>query len=139
MRNIFMIAPLALLAFGAASLPGFAAERASLEMPTDKVHVGTGVICDTQNEVTRFVRLMEEQDAGGAMQTVNREANNPLACGMATVAFRPGKQIGQIRNGNRSFKILEIEVIAGTADGAWHVLSPRRTQFTAIPLEGLEI
>lgn len=138
MRNVLGIAPLALLLLAGSA---GAAERAKLTVPSpaDKLQVGTGVICDTQEEVTRFVKLMEEHDAGVAMQAVNRDTGKPLACGMATVAFRTGKDFGEVRNGHRSFKIMQIEVVAGTADGAWHMLSPQRTQFTAIALEGLDI
>jgi hypothetical protein len=137
MKSILGIAPLALLLLSVGSAS--AADPTSLEMSGDKVHIGTGVICDTQDEVTHFVRLMAEHDAGGAMQTVNRTASNPLACGMATVAFRAGADLGEIRNGKGSYKILKIEVIAGTADGNWHMLAPRRTQFTAIAIPGLDI
>jgi hypothetical protein len=82
---------------------------------------------------------MASKDAGGAVQTVNREKENPLACGMATVAFRAGKDHGEVRNGKGAYKILEIEVVAGTANGSWHMIVPKRTQFTAIPLPGIEI
>jgi hypothetical protein len=58
---------------------------------------------------------------------------------MATVAFRTGADLGELRTGKGSFKILKIEVLAGTADGRWHVLAPRRTQFTAIAIPGLDI
>lgn len=137
MRQISVTALLAVGLLGAA--PALAAEPALLETPHDKVQVGSGVICDTQEEVTEFVRLMAEHDAGGAMQTVNRSAGNPLACGMATVAFRTGEQLGEVHNGKGSFKILRIEVVAGAADGNWHMLTPRRTQFTAIAVPGLDI
>jgi hypothetical protein len=58
---------------------------------------------------------------------------------MATVAVRAGADHGEIRNRKGSYKILKIEVIAGTADGNWHMLAPRRTQFTAIAIPGLDI
>jgi hypothetical protein len=133
MKNVLGIVPLAMLLLGAPALAG--------DPPLDrgKVHVGSGVICDTHEEVQRFVNLMADKGAGGALQSVNREKENPLACGMATVAFRAGKDHGEVRNGKGSYKILEIEVIAGTANGSWHLIVPKRTQFTAIPLPGIEI
>jgi hypothetical protein len=133
MKKVLGIVPLAVLLLGAPALSG------ELSLDRGKVHIGSGVICDTHEEVQRFVNLMANKDAGGALQSVNREKENPLACGMATVAFRAGKDYGEVRNGKGSYKILEIEVIAGTANGSWHMIVPKRTQFTAIPLPGVEI
>ena len=133
MKKVLGVVPVALLLLGAPVLSG------DFSLDRDKLHVGSGVICDTHEEVQRFVNLMASKDAGGAVQTVNREKENPLACGMATVAFRAGKDHGEVRNGKGSYKIFEIEVIAGTANGSWHMIVPKRTQFTAIPLPGVEI
>ena len=129
---------LALLATSAISTAGFA-EGVSLEqMPEGKIQVGTGVICDTQDEATSFVRIMSDQDAGTALQQINSESSKPMACGMATVAFRAGKNMGEIRTSKGSFNIVEIQVIAGAVDGAWRMV-PNRTQFTAVAVEGLDI
>jgi hypothetical protein len=135
MKKVLGIIPLAMLLLSTAALAG----EISPSLDRNKVHIGSGVICDTQDEVKRFVSLMASKDAGGALQTVNRETDKPLGCGMATIAFRAGKDHGEMRNGKGSFKIVEIEVIAGTANGAWQMIVPRRTQFTAIPLPGVEI
>ena len=133
MKKVLGIVPLAVLLLGAPALSG------ELSMDRGKLHIGSGVICETHEEVQRFVNLMANKDAGGAVQTVNRERENPLACGMATVAFRTGKDHGEVRNGKGSYKILEIEVVAGTANGSWHMIVPKRTQFTAVPLPGVDI
>ena len=136
MNKILGIAPLAALLL---TTPVSAGGPAPLVLDQNQVHIGSGVICDTQDEVHRFVSLMANNDTGGALQIVNREKENPLACGMATVAFRAGKEHAEVSNGKGSFKIVEIEVIAGTANGKWHAITPRRTQFTAIPLPGINI
>jgi hypothetical protein len=129
---------LALLATGAISTAGFA-ENTSLESPdSSKIHVGTGVICDTQDEATSFVRIMSDQDAGAALQQINSKSTKPMACGMATVAFRAGKTMGEIRTSKGSFNIVEIQVIAGAVDGSWRMV-PNRTQFTAVAVKGLDI
>jgi len=129
---------LALLATGAISTAGFAEDVSLEQMPEGKIHVGTGVICDTQDEATSFVRIMSDQDAGTALQEINSQSTTPMACGMATVAFRAGKNMGEIRTSKGSFNIVEIQVIAGAVDGAWRMV-PNRTQFTAVAVEGLDI
>ena len=136
MKKILGIAPLAVLLL---TTPVSAGGPTPLALDKNQVHIGSGVICDTQDEVQRFVSLMANTDAGGALQIVNREKENPLACGMATVAFRAGKELGEVSNGKGSFKIVEIEVLAGTANGKWHAITPRRTQYTAIPIPGIDI
>ena len=96
------------------------------------------MFCDTQDEATSFVRIMSDQDAGTALQEINSQSTTPMACGMATVAFRAGKNMGEIRTSKGSFNIVEIQVIAGAVDGAWRMV-PNRTQFTAVAVEGLDI
>ena len=130
---------LALLATSIISTAGFAEENASLEQaPAGQIHVGTGVICDTQDEATSFVRIMSEHDAGAALSAVNSKSTLPMACGMATVAFRAGKTMGEIRTAKGAFNIVEIEIIAGAVDGSWHMV-PNRMQYTAVAVKGLDI
>jgi hypothetical protein len=128
---------LALLATGAISTAALAQQNTALE-DGNKIQVGTGVICDTQDEAQEFVRIMSEHDAGAALQEINGKASSPMACGMATVAFRTGKSLGEIRTSKGSFDIYQIEVVAGAVDGSWRVV-PNRTQFTAMAVKGLDI
>ncbi len=133
MSATFALAVLAASAMATASR----ADNPGLE-DSEQLHVGTGVICDTKDEVTTFVKLMGEQDPGGALQTINRQASSPMACGMATVAFRTGKSLGEVRTDKGTFDIMEIEVIAGAVDGNWRMI-PHRTQYTAVAVNGFDI
>jgi len=136
MRSMSAAVAIALLAAGAFSTAR--ADEVSLEPNTDRIHVGSGVICDTQDEVTNFVRLMSEGDAGGALQKVNRASSAPMACGMATVAFRAGKSLGEVHTDKGTYNIMEIEIVAGSVNGNWQMV-PRRTQYTAVPVAGYDI
>lgn len=137
-KKAFGIASLALaLALSTSAATG--QEPAALETNPDQIEVGMGVICDTENEVTRFVQMIGEQDASVAIEAVNREVSKPVACGLATVAFKTGKQLGDVRNGNGTYTIMEISIVAATAnDGSWREISPR-TQFTAVRVKGIDI
>src|SRR5258708_4706268 len=44
-----------------------------------RIEIGTGVFCDTQKQVERFVSLFDG-DAEKAMKAVNTEENDPTAC-----------------------------------------------------------
>jgi hypothetical protein len=138
MRSMSATIAVAMLAIGAIATASRADDLASLSEDAGKVHIGTGVICDTQDEVTNFVRSMGEHDPGGALQKVNRESQNPMACGMATVAFHAGKNRGEIRTTKGSFNIVEIEIVAGSVNGEWRMV-PHRRQFTAVAVPGYDI
>jgi hypothetical protein len=138
MRSSTRIA-IALLA--AASMAS-AAAATTVPQPNDnpeQVRIGTGVICDTQDEVSHFVQLMGEHDPRGALIAVNRQVANPAACGMATVAFRTGKKIGEVRTSKGAFTIIEIEILAGTVNGSWQMMTPARKQYTAVAVEGYDV
>jgi hypothetical protein len=129
-----------LAAISTATLASADEEDVSLgAMPNaENVQIGTGVICDTQDEATSFVRIMTERDANSAIEEINGKSGSPMACGMATVAFHTGKSLGEIRTSKGSFNILEIQIVAGAVDGSWRVV-PNRTQYTAIAVKGFDI
>jgi hypothetical protein len=127
----------ALLAASAISTATLADEQ-DVALESGNVQIGTGVICDTQDEATSFVRIMTERDANSAIQEINGKSASPMACGMATVAFHTGKSLGEIRTSKGSFNILEIQIVAGAVDGSWRVV-PNRTQYTAIAVKGFDI
>lgn len=128
---------LALIATGAISTAAFAQDT-SLPMQEGQIQVGSGVICDTQDEATSFVQIMSERDPGLALQQINTRSTKPMACGMATVAFRTNKNIGEVRTAKGTFNIVEIQIVAGAVDGSWQMV-PNRTQYTAVAVKGLDI
>ena len=65
-----------------------------------KIEVGTGIFCDTQQHVERFVALFDG-DARAAMNAVNAEANDPTACTGGTVALIRGPEFVTVRNTSR--------------------------------------
>jgi hypothetical protein len=115
------------------------AQNASFpNVPEGQIQVGTGVICDTQDEATSFVQIMSERDPGLALHQINTQSTKPMACGMATVAFRTNKSIGEVRTAKGTFNIVEILIVAGAVDGSWRMV-PNRTQYTAVAVKGLDI
>jgi hypothetical protein len=78
---------------------------------------GTALLCDTQRQVERYVALFtgEEQSA---INAVNTEEQNPNACGIATVAFMRGPELGTARNKESAFQIVHVLVVGiETASG----------------------
>jgi hypothetical protein len=74
------------------------------------VEVGTGIVCDTQKQMERFVALFHD-DAEAAVKTVNAEENDPNACVVGTIAFVRGPEIATARTRNATFQIVRVLVV----------------------------
>lgn len=74
------------------------------------VEVGTGIVCDTQKQMERFVALFHD-DAEAAVKAVNAEENDPNACVVGTIAFVRGPDIATARTRNATFQIVRVLVV----------------------------
>ena len=72
--------------------------------------IGQSLVCDTQQQVERFVALYTG-DAQAAIRFVNAEEKNPAACAIMNVAFLRGTQVGTARHGASAFGIIRILVV----------------------------
>jgi hypothetical protein len=97
------IAPLFALLAAPFCVPAHAADAADYE-------VASSLVCDTQEQVERFVALFAG-DAQAAIRLVNAEQKNPTACAMMNIAFVRGIQLGTARHGDNAFHITHILVI----------------------------
>jgi hypothetical protein len=97
------IAPLFALLAAPFCVPAHAADAADYE-------VASSLVCDTQDQVERFVALFAG-DAQAAIRLVNAEQKNPTACAMMNIAFVRGNQLGTARHGDNAFHITHILVI----------------------------
>jgi hypothetical protein len=83
----------------------------------DEVETSTGVICNTQKQMERFVDL-NEADPQSAIRAVNAEANDPTACAVASLAFVRGNHSVSVRKNDATFQIVPILVVGVvTPDG----------------------
>jgi hypothetical protein len=102
-----MISGLRRALFGLALLP-------LLPLPTQaqdvNVEVGTSLICDTQEQVQRFVALYDG-DVESAVKGVNAAEHDPTACGVSTMAYVRGPQLGTARSKDAAFEIVRILVV----------------------------
>jgi len=106
------------------------AEKPSLD-------VGRGVICDTAQEVERFVALRSNgKEAAVALQAVNNEVRG--ACNFVFVMFTGSKAISELSVNGRPVSILEITVHAFGDGSAWRQV-PATVRYTAAAEEGVLI
>ena len=107
--------------------------------PPGDVTVGSGLICNTSQQVERYVTLR----AGGseiqnALQLVNREARDPRACGLAAVAYHRDRTVETKSLDGKVVAIVRISVLAGYDGQQWAPVSPR-VQYAVVETEGYAI
>ena len=101
-----------------------------------EAQTGTGLICDTQAQVSEYVKQATHlNNREAALEVVNK--TSPKACGIAAVVFFPGKVAGTVQTPKGLYDIVEITVVAGF-DGQWHPI-PAIEQYTLVRSEGQEI
>ena len=111
---------LALIAVLAALILGLPAQAEDLD--AGEVQVGTRLVCNTQHEAFRFVKLYSG-DAEAALRIVNAEESDPTACEIIPVIYSVGSRLGSARTENATFNIVKILVIGiVTSDGVRTVL-----------------
>ena len=99
------------LMVGFLSLLLFAPARAG------EVETSTGVICNTQKQMERFVAL-NDADPQSAIRVINAEEHDPEACAVASLAFVRGGNPVTVKSKNATFQIVPILVVGViTSDG----------------------
>jgi hypothetical protein len=137
MNQIIKSAAISLMAASLLSATAIA-EDAVQRTPGSDISVGTGVVCDTAQQVERLASLMEQGNVESAVSTVNTEANNPRACGMVLAAFVRGDEVGEVHNANKALKVVEITILAVPVGNQWQYVAPLK-QYTAFAPKGVEI
>ncbi len=88
-----------------------------------KVEVGTGIVCDTQKQMERFVALFHGEEEA-AVKAVNAEENDPNACIVGTIAYIRGPDIVTARTQNATFQIVRVLVVGIFTEGGFRATVP---------------
>ena len=88
-----------------------------------EIEIGSALVCDTQEQVERFVQIFE-QDLRAAITIVNREQNDPTACALTDIVYVRGRQLGMARSVAHTFKIISITVFAAKSSTGYHPVEP---------------
>jgi hypothetical protein len=123
-RHINLIASLALLLL-----------LLVLGKPAQSYEVETGpvLICDTQEQVERFIQIYEG-DQELAINTVNLEQHDASACAVVNAAYVLGPQLGVARGQSQAFEITGIAVIGLTTPEGYRPTTPS-LYFTPVNLK----
>ena len=87
------------------------------------VETGAILICDTQQQVERYVQLFDGNPQV-AISAVNTEESNPNACAMVDVAYAQGPQLGMARSSSHAFQIIPIVVVGVNAPSGYRPVNP---------------
>jgi len=102
------------------------------------VSVGSAIICDTSEQARRFVTLRNDgSEAVQALQVINKEANNPTACGPAVLAFRTGETIKSERMDGQLVNVVKVTVLAYNNGAGWSPV-PETVQYAIIVSTDIE-
>jgi len=124
--NRLLGAALGLLCLGSAAIA---------QETEQKTLVAVGLICDTAQQVGRYVNLYTEgASAETAMQVVNKEENNPRACRMTAAVFIVGEAVETISLSGGDVQIVEITMVAAQTKTGWRPMAPT-VQYTAVFVE----
>ena len=91
-----------------------------------KIEIGTGIFCDTQKQVERFVALFDG-NAEAAINAVNVEEKRAGACVVGTIAFIRGPEIATARTWNMTFHIVQVTVVGILTEAGLRSTGPAAT------------
>jgi hypothetical protein len=110
-------------------IPGLALLSLLLCAPAQAQHadkiieIGSGIFCDTQHQVERFVALFHG-DAEAAINSVNAETKDPTACVAASIAFTRGPEVATVQTWNETFHIIPITVVGVVTASGLKMVAP---------------
>lgn len=104
---------LLLLAGLTLALPVRAQDATAKEEGQERVEIDTNLFCDTQQQVERFVTLLDQNggSAEAAMAAVNEENKTQDACVIATAAYRRTGVVSTVKNQEATFDVARIVII----------------------------
>jgi hypothetical protein len=86
--------------------------------------VGIGIICNTPEQAEQFVRLRSKgTESNRAMTSVNANAHDDHACGVAAIAYIRDQTVDTMKLDNKLVQIVRISVFAGFNGNAWQRVS----------------
>jgi hypothetical protein len=90
---------------------------------TQDIEVETGVFCDTQKQMERYVAIFDG-DTQRAINAVNAEENDRTACVYGTIAYVRGPEIATTRNRSGTYHIVRVIVVGFMSHSGFRASAP---------------
>ena len=81
---------------------------------------GTGIVCDTPDQVQRFAVLGAKPEA---IKTINDGAAKAV-CALTTVRYIRGREVSRVRSSDHAYRVVEILLIEVKLHGQWGEITP---------------
>jgi hypothetical protein len=112
----------AALAFAWSAAAAKAEQKSEQEMRLP-IQIGSALICDTQQQVERFVELYDG-DIESALIKVNGEQPEPNACDVATIAYVMGPEVATASVKTGSYRIVRVLVVGAITENGMTAAEP---------------
>jgi hypothetical protein len=93
------------------------------QVQAQSLEIGSGIFCDTQAEMERFVTLFAG-DAQATINAVNAEMKDPTACVAATIALIRGREVASLRSWNETYQIVQVTVLGVLTTAGVKAIAP---------------
>jgi hypothetical protein len=90
-----------------------------------EVEVGAALLCDTQQQVERYVSVYDG-DALSTINSVNAAEHDQTACGMNNIVYVRGQRVAVARNKDKTFYIAPILVLGIVTEQGVRSMAPTR-------------
>ena len=98
--------------------------------------LGIGVICNTTEEAEHYVSLRRDgKHVQPAVHEVNAKARDPVACGLAAIAFKRDKTMDTQAVRGQLVSIVRVNVVGGFDGQSWKRV-PQTTQYAVMQEKG---
>jgi len=108
-----------------------------LSAQAQEVEVGANLVCDTHEQVERFIALYDG-DAQSAIDRVNAAEHNPTACAVSSMAYVRGPQLATAGSQDATFEIAQILVLGIVTESGVKPVTPAAF-FSLFEVEELEV
>jgi hypothetical protein len=95
----------------------------SIPSRAQTIEVGTGVFCDTQQQMERYVAVLDG-DMRTALNIVNAEENDPNACVFGTIAFIRSTETATARTRSATYQIVKVLVVGFLTQSGFQAARP---------------
>jgi hypothetical protein len=101
--------------------------------------IAVGVVCNTPEQLQQYLKLhIGGAEPAAALETVNTEAHDPLACGVLATAFIETKEISHVSISSGILRLVQVTIIATRSPLGWQRVQPT-VQYTALFIKTQEI
>jgi hypothetical protein len=107
-----------------ACLPAQAEQDQQQQQEAVKVQIASALVCDTQQQVERFVALFDG-NVETTLSAVNEEQTAQRACDVATIAYVMGPEVSTARSHGGTFRVVRVLVVG--------VVTPEGTMKASVP------